>query len=153
MSPIFESDLFGKIVPSLVKPQILVYWLTSNFPKIFLTGTSNGKNFESSQYKWFLLLNFGIPFRILISIGISILILRSQTRPHVMYSSAMCKWIFWLSRGKVLHIYICFHPYLESTVCHNVLTWMWFSWILYFIFIQQSSSMSLSLISPKLTWI
>ena len=37
---------------------------------------------------------FGISLKILISIGISFLILRSQMSPHVMYSSAMCKWIF-----------------------------------------------------------
>ena len=42
--------------------------------------------------------------------------------PHVMYGSTVCKRILGLSRGKVLHIYIC-----RCTAIHNACLWVLFS--------------------------
>ena len=40
----------------------------------------------------------------------------------VMYGSAACKWILGLSRGKMLHTYMC-----GCTMIHNACLWVLFS--------------------------
>ena len=90
----------SKVAPSFVKPQILYADLTAILFSESLTGISNSLAkffincdlsvlfFEDSSDKF----NSGIPsFEVLISIGISFLILRPWMSPHVMYGSARCE--------------------------------------------------------------
>ena len=50
------------------------------------------------------------------------LLLMPKSYSIVMYGSAVCKWILGLSRGKVLHVYIC-----RCTMIHNAHLWAPFS--------------------------
>ena len=107
MSPTFEFDnyLMAKLflLSQNLKPCILTYWQFSQNLQLGLQ-MINFWIFLIQMIKW----NpsqFWNPTQNFNLLGIS-WILRSQMSPHVMYGSAMCKWILRLSRGKVLHIYV-----------------------------------------------